>query len=150
MKTTLFINCSPNHSGNTVSDARQYLRSIEYDTLHLSDYHIDQYGVVGEQDQIGEVFSQISQYDSLVIGTPVYWYTVSGILKTFMDRWYLLPEAECLAGKNLYFFIQGAAPDEHCRATVTHLITRACSLTGMNLKGLAVGLDELLVLPRPE
>lgn len=99
MGKTLFINCSPNHSGITVSDAKQYMRDVEYDTIHLGDYHIDQYGLVTEQDQISEVFSLIDQYDSLVIGTPVYWYTISGILKTFMDRWYMLPEAECLADK---------------------------------------------------
>lgn len=32
--------------------------------------------------------------NTIVIGTPIYWYTVGGLLKTFIDRLYLLPKAE--------------------------------------------------------
>ncbi len=62
--------------------------------------------------QISEIFKKLENVDTIVIGTPVYWYTIGGIVKTFIDRLYMLPEAEVLNGKNLYFFAQGSAPDE--------------------------------------
>lgn len=55
---------------------------------------------------------EICGADIILIGTPAYWDTISGLLKTFIDRLYMLPEAEKLNGKKLYFFAQGSGPDE--------------------------------------
>lgn len=70
----------------------------------MPDYKVYQYGQVYEDDQIKEIFKKLEDVNIIVIGTPVYWYTVGGIIKTFIDRLYLFPEAEVLKGKNLYFF----------------------------------------------
>lgn len=71
----------------------------------MSDYKISQYGNVSNDDQIGEIFKKIEDKEIIVIGAPIYWYTVGGILKTFIDRLYMLKEAEVLKGKKLYFFV---------------------------------------------
>ncbi len=42
--TTLFINSSPNKNGNTVALVKRLLRNQEYETLHLTDYKIYDYG----------------------------------------------------------------------------------------------------------
>lgn len=84
------------------------------------------------------MFDKIKEYDTLVIGSPVYWYTVSGLLKTFIDRFYMLPEAEVLNGKNLYLFAQGSGPDSDTVKSITFLANRLCTLMGMNLKGVCV------------
>ena len=42
--TTLFINGSPNKNGNTVTLVKRLLRNQEYETLHLADYKIYDYG----------------------------------------------------------------------------------------------------------
>lgn len=65
------------------------------------------------------MFDKIKEYDTLVIGAPVYWYTVSGLLKTFIDRLYMLPESEGLNGKNLYLFAQGSGPDNGTVKSIT-------------------------------
>lgn len=111
MSKVLFMNCSPNKDSNTFRIGKNLLDGVEHDVLQMSDYKISQYGQVYEDDQIKEVFNKIKNYDTLVIGSPVYWYTVSRILKTFIDRLYMLPEAEILRGKKLYLFAQGSAPD---------------------------------------
>lgn len=132
------MNGSPNKNGNTFRIGEEILKNMNHDTLQMSDYKVYQYGQVYEDDQINEIFKNLENVDTIIIGAPVYWYTVGGILKTFIDRLYLLPEAEVLKGKNLYFFAQGSAPDEGTVKTIKHLITRVAELMGMNLKIIVV------------
>ena len=138
MKKILFMNFSPNKKGNTFSIGKKLLEGKEYDVMQMSDYKISQYGQVFDDDQIKEVFDVLKEYDTLVIGSPVYWYTVSGLLKTFIDRLYMLPEAEVLNGKNLYLFAQGSGPDSDTVKSITFLVNRLCTLMSMNLKGVCV------------
>lgn len=134
MNKILFMNCSPNKNGNTYHIGEKILANKEHKVLQMADYKISQYGQVFEDDQIGEVFKEIEKVDTIVIGTPIYWYTVGGILKTFIDRLYLLPEAEVLKGKKLYLFAQGSAPDEATKKSVTFLAGRVATLMEMELK----------------
>ena len=138
MEKIIFMNGSPNKSGNTFRIGEEILKGISHDILQMSDYKVSQYGQVYEDDEINKIFEIIKNVDTIVIGAPVYWYTVSGIVKTFIDRLYLLPEAEVLKGKNLYFFAQGSAPDELARQSITFLATRVSELMGMNLKDVVV------------
>lgn len=142
MSKILFMNASPNKDGSTVRIARDLLKDNAYDTMEMSDYNISQFGVVRESDQMKEMLNVIKKYDTLLIGTPVYFYTVSGILKTFIDRLYLLEEAEYLKGKKLYFFAQGYAPDEETENTINYLITKMTNLFGITLEALVVDNSE--------
>lgn len=142
MSKILFMNCSPNKNGNTYQIGEKILKNIEHSVLQMADYKISQYGQVYEDDQIGEVFKEIEKVDTIVIGAPIYWYTVGGILKTFIDRLYLLPEAEVLKGKKLYLFAQGSAPDEATKNTVAFLAGRVATLMGMELKGVVTDTSD--------
>ena len=134
MNKILFMNCSPNKDGNTYRIGEKILENIEHNVLQMADYKIYQYGQVYEDDQIKDVFNEIEKVDTIVIGTPVYWYTVGGILKTFIDRFYLLPETRILNGKKLYLFAQGDAPDKATKESITFLANRVSTLMGMELK----------------
>lgn len=68
LKKILFINASPNRNGNTVSCVKKALKGLEYETLHLVDYRISQYGAVTDDDQIEDVFAKIDHADILVVG----------------------------------------------------------------------------------
>lgn len=138
MEKIIFMNGSPNKSGNTFRIGEEILKGISHDILQMSDYKVSQYGQVYEDDQISEIFKKLENVDTIVIGAPVYWYTIGGIVKTFIDRLYMLPEAEVLKGKNLYFFAQGSAPDDATEKSITFLANRVSDLMGMNLKGVVV------------
>ncbi len=142
MNRVLFMNCSPNKNGNTYRIGEKILENVEHDVLQMADYKICQYGQVNEEDQIRDVFKEIEEVDIIVIGAPIYWYTVSGILKTFIDRLYLLPEAEVLKGKKFYLFAQGSAPDEATKNTVTFLANRVATLMGMELKEVVIDTSD--------
>ena len=138
MKKILFLNCSTNESGNTYTIGEKLLEGKEHEVLQMVDYHVCQYGQVTEEDEISKIFSKIDEADILVFGAPVYWYTVGGLLKTFIDRLYMLPEAEKLQGKEMYLFAQGSAPDEATKESITFLANRVASLMGMDLKSVVV------------
>lgn len=97
------MNAIPNKNGTTVYIAKDLLKDFNYDTMEMSDYNVSQYGIVREDDEIKDMLNIIKNYDTLVIGTPVYFYTVSGILKTFIDRLYLLDETKVLNEKKVLF-----------------------------------------------
>ena len=132
MEKILFMNSSPNREGNTYRIGEELLKDKEHDVLQMADYRISQYGQVFEDDEMKEVLKEIDKYDILVIGSPVYWYTVSGMLKTFIDR---LPEAEALRGKKLYLFAQGSLPSSDTVNSIEFLANRLSYLMGMELKG---------------
>lgn len=138
MSKILFMNASPNKDGATVQIARELLKDNDYDTMEMRNYNVSQFGAVKKDDQMTDMLNIINDYDTLVIGTPVYFYTVSGILKTFIDRLYLLEEAKCLKGKKLYFFAQGYAPDEETEKTINYLITKMTNLFEIKLESLIV------------
>jgi len=135
MEKILFMNSSPNRDGNTYRIGEELLKDKEHDVLQMADYRISQYGQVFEDDEMKEVLKEIDKYDILVIGSPLYWYTVGGMLKTFIDRLYMLPETEVLRGKKLYLFAQGSLPNEDTVKSIEFLSNRLSYLMGMELKG---------------
>ena len=135
MEKSLFINSSPNRDANTYRIGEELLKDKEHDVLQMADYRISQYGQVFEDDEMKDVLKEMDKYDILVIGSPVYWYTVGGMLKTFIDRLYMLPEAEALRGKKLYLFAQGSLPNEDTVKSIEFLSNRLSYLMGMELKG---------------
>ena len=108
----------------------------------MSDYKIYQYGQVYEDDQIKDVFDKIEKVDTIVIGSPVYWYTLSGILKTFIDRFYMLDDAKKLNGKKLYLFAQGDAPDNATKKSIEFLANRVSILMDMELKSVIISTSD--------
>ncbi len=135
MEKILFVNSSPNREGNTYRIGEELLKDKEHDVLQMADYRISQYGQVFEDDEMKEVLKEMDKYDILVIGSPLYWYTVGGMLKTFIDRLYMLPEAEALRGKKLYLFAQGSSPSQDTVKSIEFLSNRLSYLMGMELKG---------------
>ena len=135
MEKILFMNSSPNREGNTYRIGQELLKDKDHDVLQMADYRISQYGQVFEDDEMIEILKEIDKYDILVIGSPVYWYTVGGMLKTFIDRLYMLPEAEALRGKKLYLFAQGSSPSQDTVKSIEFLSNRLSYLMGMELKG---------------
>ena len=84
--TTLFINGSPNKNGNTVALAKKLLGDQSFETLHLADYKIYDYGQDFSDDQFEEVLAKVFEADTIVIGSPVYWHSINGLVRNFLDR----------------------------------------------------------------
>jgi multimeric flavodoxin WrbA len=81
------------------------LRSLsDFDVLDLNDYNISYYDYEHKNendDYLNVIQNIISNYDILIFATPVYWYSMSGIMKVFFDRVTDLLDKEKELGRKL-------------------------------------------------
>lgn len=143
----LFINTSRNRDGNTAKMGEAFLQGVPHDTIFLNDYRIYQLGQQFEGDQLSVILDAMEQADTIVIGTPVYWHTMSGPLKTFIDRLYELDKpVHALAGKKFYFLMQGAAPSQETKEHTPYIMSRVASQYDMEYMGAAADMGEVPAL----
>ena len=65
------------------------LLQTDYDVIDLMDYKIVHFNYDANypvDDEFEKIIREILLYNNLIFATPVYWYSMSGILKVFFDR----------------------------------------------------------------
>ena len=131
---TLFINGSPNKNGNTVKLVKTHFK--DYETFNLVDYKIYGYGQHFEGDQFDEVIDAMKKADTIIIGSPLYWHSMSGMVRNLLDRFYGYVDESLLKGKDFYFAFQGYAPTKEQLAAGEYTMSRFASLYSLNYKGM--------------
>lgn len=111
MMTNLVINASQHKNGNTTRLAKNYF-ARDYEQIDLVDYRIYQLGQNMADDEFDQVASKLVAADWIGLATPVYWHSMSGYLKTFLERLGNSQYAEQLSGKTLQLFVQGMEPSD--------------------------------------
>ncbi len=139
----LFINGSPNKNGNTAVMAKELLGEREYETLHLVDYKLYSYGQEFADDQFEEILAKMKEADIIVIGSPVYWHSMSGAVRTLLDRFYGPVQEGELKGRKLFFLFQGAAPTRQMLDFGEYTMSRFATLYGMTYMGMASNVKEV-------
>lgn len=142
MRKILFINSSPNTNSNTARLAAALLDGKDYETLNLTDYKIYGYGQQFEDDQFFEVIDKIRKADTIVIGSPLYWHNLSGILRCFLDRTYGPFEEGEFAGRDMYAIVQGAAPEKWMLEACEYTLSRFANICGFAYKGMVTNIAE--------
>ena len=132
----LFINASPNKEGNTAKLAAELLSGKEYETLDLVDYKIYAYGQDFPDDQFNTVIGKINGANTVVMGSPLYWHNICGLMRNFLDRCYGPVRQGAFSGKNLYFIIQGASPEKWQLEACEFTMSRFAGLYGFTYKGM--------------
>ena len=138
----LFINGSPNKDGNTVKLAKELLKGKDYKTMHLVDYKLYSYGQNYPDDQFDAILKEMKQADIIVIGSPLYWHSMSGAVRNLLDRSYGTVSKEMLDDKKLYFLFQGASPTEEQLAAGDYTMSRYAALYGLDYKGMVTNHKE--------
>jgi len=104
-KTVFAFNGSPRKSWNTATLLASALEGARVEgarteLIHLSDLHFTgciscfsckirggkSYGTCAVQDDLAPIFSKIKDADAIILGSPIYFCTVSGVMKSFMER----------------------------------------------------------------
>jgi multimeric flavodoxin WrbA len=85
----LVILGSSRKDGNTKKaiDKLKYLS--DFDIVDLNDFNINHYDYGHKNkndDYLDLIRNSINNYDIFIFATPVYWYSMSGIMKVFFDR----------------------------------------------------------------
>lgn len=80
-------------SARKESDTKKFVEllfsEIEYECIDLLDHSIEHYNYNNDyspEDHFLEIINTILHHNAIVFATPVYWYSMSGLLKLFFDR----------------------------------------------------------------
>lgn len=109
----LGIVCSSRRGGNTETLVREALsevakKGVETDLVSFADLNISpctgcgscvKTGVCVIEDDMAAVYGKLLSADGIVVGTPVYFWTLTAQAKLFMDRTYSLYHGRKLRGK---------------------------------------------------
>lgn len=88
MKKVIIIGSSRKH-GETKKIVTELIRISNWDVIDLTDFKISHfdYEHLNRNDDFINLLKRITEdYDVLIFATPVYWYSMSGIMKVFFDR----------------------------------------------------------------
>lgn len=89
MKKTVIIQGSSRSVGDTSRIVNYMAKKNGIDVIDLNTKTIGHYDYDyknSSDDFISLMTQIISSYDTIIFATPVYWYSMSGIMKTFFDR----------------------------------------------------------------
>lgn len=84
----LILQGSARKNGNTNKIVNYIQEKIECDFIDLKGYSISNYDydTRNKNDDFLPLMREIVEYDLIIFATPIYWYSMSGIMKTFFDR----------------------------------------------------------------
>lgn len=85
----IIIQGSARSQGNSYQIAQILAAKLQAPILDLNTKQLEQYKYThtyDSQDQFLEVVDELLEYDTFIFLTPVYWYSMSGIMKLFFDR----------------------------------------------------------------
>ncbi|MFK7972856.1 MAG: flavodoxin family protein, partial [Bacteroidia bacterium] len=86
---TVIIQGSARSVGDTSKIVNLLQAQLGCEIIDLNDYVIRQYDyecMNSDDDFMPLIRRIVDEYDLLVFATPVYWYSMSGIMKAFFDR----------------------------------------------------------------
>ena len=89
-----------------------------------------------------EIVEAMKGADSLVIGSPIYWHSMCGVLRNLLDRSYGGLSRGMFGGKKLYFIFQGAAPTKEQLTAGSYTMGRYASMYGFDYQGMASSRSE--------
>lgn len=113
----LIILGSARREANTREAVARLAPFPDYELIDLRELNIlpYDYARTDEDDDFRQVARKMADADIIVFATPVYWYSMSGLMKTFFDRLTELitlqkPLGRALRGKKTYLIACGTDP----------------------------------------
>lgn len=122
MKKVLIISASPRKGGNSDTLCDEFLRGAkdaghDVEKIFLRDKKINYctgcglcntngYSACSQKDDAPEILEKMVNADVIVLATPVYFYTMDGQMKTFIDR--CCARYTSMSNKEFYFIVAAA------------------------------------------
>lgn len=126
-KKVLIISSSPRKGGNSDTLCDKFAQGAKetgniVEKIFLKDKKINyctgcgfcntnDYGGCSQKDDMPEILEKIINSDVIVLATPVYFYTMCGQMKTFIDRF--CSRYTHIEGKNFYYIMTSADGNPH-------------------------------------
>lgn len=120
-------------AGNTVEKIFLKDKKINYCT-GCGYCNTNNYTACSQKDDMAEILEKMIEADVIVLGTPVYFYTMSGQLKTLIDR--CCARYTHITGKDFYYIMTAADVNPHAMDRVLNEFEGFMDcLSGANPKG---------------
>lgn len=140
MKTILIMGSS-NSMGNTYDVCKKIVNEYGYKFQDLNELVIMPYDYEYENsddDFLGFMKHVVGDYDHIILASPIYWYSVSGIMKNFIDRFTDLLKIKkelgrALKGKSLS--LVSVSNGDDCPEEFSRPLERTAEYLDMNWKG---------------
>ncbi|WP_417558957.1 flavodoxin family protein [Mesoflavibacter zeaxanthinifaciens] len=103
MKKVVIVGSSRN-DGDTANLTKQLIEKSKWDLVNLNDYEFSYFDYKHENrndDYLNLMKEILEKYETLIFVTPIYWYSMSGIMKVFFDRFTDLLTIEKELGRKL-------------------------------------------------
>ena len=103
MKKVVIVGSSRN-DGDTGNLAKKLTEKSKWDIVNLNDYEFSYFDYKHENrndDYLNLMKEIVEKYETLIFVTPIYWYSMSGIMKVFFDRFTDLLTIEKELGRKL-------------------------------------------------
>ncbi|EDP96693.1 NAD(P)H-dependent oxidoreductase [Kordia algicida OT-1] len=86
-KGVILLGSSRSH-GNTHTIVSELQKQTNFDVIDLKQYKINHFAYdLDNEDDFNTLFKKLTAtYTTFVFATPIYWYTMSGVMKVFFDR----------------------------------------------------------------
>lgn len=148
-KNILLISSSPRKGGNSDLLCDAFMRGAQEaghsaEKIRLSEqdinscmgccFCIDNPGTCAQNDDMPEIFKKILDADVMVLATPVYFRSMCGQLKIFIDR--LCPIYSMIRNKDVYFIVSAAGGKFPVDSAVESLRVFTGCLSGIREKGI--------------
>ncbi|TVZ55736.1 multimeric flavodoxin WrbA [Lutibacter sp. Hel_I_33_5] len=138
---TVIIQGSSKSDGNTSKVINYLNNKNQFDVIDLKIKNIGpfDYDFSNSDDDFLPLIEEIiNKYDTIILATPVYWYSMSGILKNFLDRFsdlldYKKELGRKLRGKNLAMISNSG--DNDLKNGFTMPFIESANYLGMNYLG---------------
>lgn len=137
MKKIVIINSSPRAHGNCDILCSEFGRGALMNPensvvrIDLKDASIDFYREDQQPDDADRIAEELLNSNVIVLATPVYFYGMSGLMKTFIDR--MMPYFTQMGGKDFYFILTAAINRLEMEPTVDSLYGFTDSLQDSNV-----------------
>jgi len=93
--TIAVIYGSSRPNSNTELLTEQIIKGLDVEKIYLKDFNIKpiidmrhaEEGFQDRHDDYNSIIDRILPHDTLIFATPIYWYSMSGLMKNLIDRW---------------------------------------------------------------
>lgn len=143
MSKTIVIMGSSNPFGDTYDVCKSIVDKHGFKFQDLNELVIMPYDYDHENkddDFLGFMRHVVKSYDTIILATPVYWYSMSGIMKNFLDRFTDLLTIEKEMGRQLRgksLLVVSVSKNDDCPEEYPRPFERSADYLGMNWKGYA-------------
>ena len=148
-KKILLISATPRKNGNSDFLCDEFMRGAKHadhdvEKIRLSKMNINnctgcctcisKQGSCIQKDDMAEIREKVLAADVLVLASPVYFHSINGQMKTFIDR--MCAVYTMIRDKEVYFVVSAAGGEEQIERTVNSFRDFTDSLQNIQEKGI--------------